>query len=740
VTAAAITVGLVADDLTGAADSVATFARAGWLVELRLAAGAASSPTHVPSIVATTSDARAKSSDDAAALTREAVTAFREAGAHRVYVKVDSTMRGSVSGQIDGALAGWRPDAFAVVCPAYPEHARTVVDGHVMVDGTPLASSPAAHDPVTPVDSSTLSALLPGSVHVAARGDATSLADDLVAAADAGSRVLTVDAASTRDLAILADAIALIGGRAVAVGSAGLASALRESWTPGLVEPPPPAALHGGGGSTLVIVSSLHSVARGQLDALTRSGLEATVVTSAAVVGEPHPDEIAEQLAGTVVEHLGGGGVSALVLVGGDGARATLWRIGATAIRVLGEVSHGVPFGVIVGGPADGLAVVTKSGGFGGPSALVDIVSALTGAAPEPQHQPTETETTHMTKPVLALTLGDVAGIGPEITAKTLLLHPELRDECVPIVIGDVDAMRRGVEHIGLDPDVVRVITDPRAASNDSSIIELMQTGSSLADVETGVLSGVAGDASYRFVVEACALAKAGKVDAIVTAPLNKAAMHEGGHDFPGHTELLAHEFGVKNYSLVLSAGDLYFFHLTTHVSLRNAIDNITPERTDAVLTLAGAFTTALGRADERIGVCGLNPHAGENRIFGDEDADILEPAVARARERGVNAVGPLPADALIPAAVKGKWNIVVACYHDQGHAPFKAVYGDDGVNITVGLPVVRVSVDHGTAFDIAGTGIAREASLVLSCRRAAQLAPGWDHVWQTARANEVAA
>jgi 4-hydroxythreonine-4-phosphate dehydrogenase len=223
-------------------------------------------------------------------------------------------------------------------------------------------------------------------------------------------------------------------------------------------------------------------------------------------------------------------------------------------------------------------------------------------------------------------------------------------------------------------------------------------------------------------------------VDGIVTAPPNKAAMQAGGHKWPGHTELLAHEFGVQNFSLVLSAGDLYFFHLTAHVSLQQAIENTTPERTDDILTLAGAFARALNKPGEAIGVCGLNPHAGENRIFGDQDADILEPAVARARERGINAHGPIPADALIPAAVRGRWNLVIACYHDQGHAPFKAVYGDDGVNITIGLPVVRVSVDHGTAFDIAGKGIAREASLVLSCRRAAELAPGWDRVWQTVR------
>ncbi len=344
-----------------------------------------------------------------------------------------------------------------------------------------------------------------------------------------------------------------------------------------------------------------------------------------------------------------------------------------------------------------------------------------------------------MDKPVLAVTVGDVAGIGPEITAKALTGHDALRDECVPVVVGDIGALRRAVEIDGGDPNSVTAIEDPRTATNRPGTIEVVQVGDPLPKVPLGEISEVAGDGSYRFVVAACDLAKRGAIDGIVTAPLNKAAMHAAGHLWPGHTELLAHEFGVKNYSLVLSAGDLYFFHLTTHVSLRQAIEAVTRERTDAVLQLAGAFTRALGRPDERIGLAGLNPHAGENRIFGDEDADVLEPAVQAARANGLNVEGPLPADALIPAAVQGKWQMVVVCYHDQGHAPFKAVYGDDGVNITVGLPVVRVSVDHGTAFDIAGQGVAREASLVLACRRAAQLTPGWDHVWRTAQEAESA-
>jgi 4-hydroxythreonine-4-phosphate dehydrogenase len=342
-----------------------------------------------------------------------------------------------------------------------------------------------------------------------------------------------------------------------------------------------------------------------------------------------------------------------------------------------------------------------------------------------------------VSKPLWGITIGDVAGIGPEITAKTLLRHPELRDVCVPVVIGDADAMRNGAAVAGLDPSRVRTIADPGLARNDPGAIEVFQAGPSLGHVRAGAIQPEAGDGSYRFVVAACDLAKAGKIAGIVTAPLNKAAMHAGGHEYPGHTELLAEQFGVKEYSLVLSAGELYFFHLTTHVSMREAIDRITPERTRSVIELVAAFCRALGKPDEVIALAGLNPHAGENRLFGDEEADILAPAVAAARARGINAVGPLPGDAVIPQAVRGKWRMVICCYHDQGHAPFKAVYGDDGVNITVGLPVVRVSVDHGTAFDIAGRGVAREESLVLATRRAASLSPGWSGVWETARSSK---
>jgi 4-hydroxythreonine-4-phosphate dehydrogenase len=328
--------------------------------------------------------------------------------------------------------------------------------------------------------------------------------------------------------------------------------------------------------------------------------------------------------------------------------------------------------------------------------------------------------------PVLGITIGDVAGIGPEITAKTLLRHPELRDACRPVAIGDADALRRAIKLIGGDPGSLRILDAPSHSSNDPNLLEMIQEGRSLGHLAPGIVSAEAGDAAARYVMRACALARGREIDGIVTAPLNKEAMHAGGHRWPGHTELLAHEFGVDRYSLVLSAGDLYLFHITTHVSLRQAIEAITCERVIDTLRLAHNFARSSGKPGASIGVAGLNPHAGENQLFGEEDAEIIEPAVRAARAEGINAIGPLPADALVPAAVRGKFHFVVMCYHDQGHVAFKAVYGDKGVNITVGLPIVRVSVDHGTAFDIAGKGIAREASLVLAVQRAAALAPGW--------------
>lgn len=337
--------------------------------------------------------------------------------------------------------------------------------------------------------------------------------------------------------------------------------------------------------------------------------------------------------------------------------------------------------------------------------------------------------------PVLAVTLGDVAGIGPEVTAKMLLKHDNLRQKAKFVVIGDVASLKKAAQQIGFDGSQVLEVQSPAELSNAPGTIEVIQVGPSLADVQLAAVDARAGAGSAKFVMRACALARAGEVDGIVTAPLNKEAMHMGGYDWPGHTELLAYEFGVDNFSLVLSNDDLFVFHATTHVSMKQAVEDCTPARFDEIFNLVHAFSTALGRKGEAIAVAGLNPHAGENNLFGTEESEIIVPAINRAKTRGINVHGPIPGDVIWPQTVREKrWKFLVMCYHDQGHAPFKAVYGDQGVNITVGLPVVRVSVDHGTAFDIAGKNIAREDSLVMAAERAAELAVGWAAVWEAAR------
>lgn len=337
--------------------------------------------------------------------------------------------------------------------------------------------------------------------------------------------------------------------------------------------------------------------------------------------------------------------------------------------------------------------------------------------------------------PVLAVTMGDVAGIGPEVIAKMLLKHDNLRQKAKFVVIGDVASLKKAAQQIGFDGSQVLEVQSPAELSNAPGTIEVIQVGPSLADVQLAAVDARAGAGSAEFVMRACALARAGEVDGIVTAPLNKEAMHMGGYDWPGHTELLAYEFGVDNFSLVLSNDDLFVFHATTHVSMKQAVEDCTPARFDEIFNLVHAFSTALGRKGEAIAVAGLNPHAGENNLFGTEESEIIVPAINRAKTRGINVHGPIPGDVIWPQTVREKrWKFLVMCYHDQGHAPFKAVYGDQGVNITVGLPVVRVSVDHGTAFDIAGKNIAREDSLVMAAERAAELAVGWAAVWEAAR------
>jgi 4-hydroxythreonine-4-phosphate dehydrogenase len=244
-------------------------------------------------------------------------------------------------------------------------------------------------------------------------------------------------------------------------------------------------------------------------------------------------------------------------------------------------------------------------------------------------------------------------------------------------------------------------------------------------DLPFGKMSATAGEAAYRFIERAVQVVQAGSAQAICTAPLSKEALHAAGHKYPGHTELLAYLTGTREVSMMLVSSKLRVIHVTTHIGLLDAIDKIEPNLVERVITRGHEVLVRAGLANPKIGVCAINPHAGENGLFGrGEEATKIAPAIEACQRRGWDVRGPLPADTLFFLAGRGDYDMVVAMYHDQGHGPIKVLGLEAGVNITVGLPVIRTSVDHGTAFDIAGKGIADERSLIEALRQGAELAP----------------
>ena len=318
-----------------------------------------------------------------------------------------------------------------------------------------------------------------------------------------------------------------------------------------------------------------------------------------------------------------------------------------------------------------------------------------------------------MNRPLLAITLGDPAGIGPEIILKALR-HPIVYEQCRPLIIGDRRVLERSAASVSHPALTVQMVQEPADGHFTAGTLTLLDLANAdPAEIPIGKISAAAGRAAVEYVFQACDLAMAGKVDAVVTAPLNKAAMNLAGFAFAGHTELLTERTGAQQVSMLLTGPKLRVVHVSTHVSLQEAIRRVTRQRVEEVIDLAYQSCVALGVAEPRIAVAGLNPHASEGGLFGDEEARAIVPAIASARARGLLVSNPLPPDTVFLRAVKGEFDIVVAMYHDQGHIPMKLLAFDSGVNVSIGLPIIRTSVDHGTAFDIAGTGQASEESML---------------------------
>lgn len=329
-----------------------------------------------------------------------------------------------------------------------------------------------------------------------------------------------------------------------------------------------------------------------------------------------------------------------------------------------------------------------------------------------------------MIKPILGITMGDPASIGPEITVKALS-RPSLYDQCRPLVVGDAAMMEKAKKLVGHEEIDIHPVSDVKEALFIPGTIDVYDMKLvDAAALPIGQVSVEAGEAAFQYVKKVIELANAGEVDGTVTNALNKEAINLAGHHFSGHTEIYAHYTGTSKYTMMLAHHNLRVVHVSTHVSLREACDRVKKDRVLEVIRIAYQACMDLGIEKPVIGVAGLNPHCGENGLFGREEIDEIIPAINVAREEGMNVEGPVPPDTVFSKARGGWYDMVVAMYHDQGHIPLKVVgfvYNHEkkmwdaveGVNITLGLPIVRVSVDHGTAFDQAGKGMANELSLI---------------------------
>ncbi|MCF3935479.1 4-hydroxythreonine-4-phosphate dehydrogenase PdxA [Acuticoccus sp. M5D2P5] len=720
---------ILADDLTGAADCAVAFARTAH-VEVRLGAPDGSAPRRA-GVVAYDLDTRDAPAASALSALERALAAVGDRGVR--VLKIDSTLRGHIE---DGVAAMARAGGAGpvIVNPAFPALGRTFEGGCARLGGVLVEETAFGRSQHLAPGASDLSARLAArGLRVAPLSLATVRGGGLseaIRAADCD--ILLPDAVDERDLDAIARAALDVDASARLVGSGGIARGLAP-----LVAGAPE---HGDdadfAGPILWVIGSATGISRTQA-ARIECG-ERVVASPSGAIAPPDAARLAATLAAggdaivTLSPATGGDGLdpalldamvaglpamlptgASLVLTGGATARRILTAYGVAAVRLIGEIEPGVPFGE-ADGPAGPLRIVLKAGGFGTDDTFVRIGAAL--------HARPSKETHTMTRPTIAITMGDPAGIGPEVIAKSLA-RPELFEICQPVIVGDADRIAYAARAAGIAPPdftIVEAGADLRDPPGPIPLVEACAVGEALA---WGAVSPVAGQAAYDCIAMAVDLAVKGAVDAIATAPISKEALHAAGHKFPGHTELIGSMTGASEVSMMLTTPKLRVIHVTTHIGLIDAIAKIEPGLVLRTIERGRkALLKMLGR-EPRIGVCAINPHAGEHGLFGHgEEAEKIEPAIAEANAAGWDVTGPLAADTLFFRAARGDFDLVVAMYHDQGHGPVKVMGLDEGVNVSVGLPIIRTSVDHGTAFDIAGKGIADDRSLIAALREASVL------------------
>lgn len=750
---------ILADDFTGACDTGLAFARAGLHTVAVTDIAAIGEALTSADAVAVDTDSRPLASLEAAHRVRDVLAATGEACPDLVYKKVDSALRGNLTAEVCEAMRVLDRE-LCIVAPAFPETGRVTVGGYHLVHGVPVERTEVGRDPGTPVRGSYLPHLLEGDstteVRVVQLEDVAQGADHIAAMLEgmrgAGPVLVVADAASDEDLRQIALASARMNPVPLLCGSAGLAGHMGEAFE---LAPEVGAAERDGApaGPVLFLTGTGESTTRRQVAALGPEGVPGYEVHLESVGGSSiRASGQAASLVSELADRLAALGAAALTLVGVDEAasrdpvarglsrlarigrdvmeavpgaqvvmtggwtaRETLSAMEATRVEILEACEPGVPLSRIGDGPLSGRRMVTKGGAIGDDRTFVRVLRRL-----RPRARPAKAEG----RPLLGITLGDPCGVGPEIVVKALA-NPEVYDTCRPLVIGHGEVVRRAMAVVGQRSALaMREVERPEGGLYASGTIDMVSPVEvDMSQLATGAVCAEGGRAAVAWVEAGIDLAMAGAIDAIVTAPLNKEAMNRAGHHYAGHTELLRDRTGAARARLMLATDRLSVAHVTGHIALHDVASRLSTEEVLATTRLLHDALATETRPRPRIVVLGLNPHAGESGLFGEEDDRVVRPAVDQAREAGIDATGPVPADATFLKAWRGDYDGVVAMYHDQGHVPMKLVAFDDAVNVTLGLPIIRTSVDHGTAFDIAGKGIAKEGNLVEAIRAAAALA-----------------
>lgn len=783
----ALKIAVIADDLTGSADTGVQFCSVVgpvYLTSLGDADFELASEGYDSTGISINTNSRHVSRAEAAARVKMAVTGLRASGlkAEIIYKKIDSSLRGNIGAELDAILAETGAAA-CFVAPALPVQGRTTESDIHRVHGIPVAETESAKDPLCPVSESRLSVHLQdqselkvGHVTLATtEREGTFAVEKVKGLLAEGCRHISFDAIDDRHL----DRIAELGMniskemKILFCGSAALAASLTRLINPGSF--PRGSEMSGGKegirqktAKWLMVCGSASDIARLQIDRLVQStGWEHRVLGCELLLADGSSRENSLQIkefyesrpAGNAIISIDpkseypsvdpkelvsrfatiGGKLAIttkpeiLFLTGGDTAEAVLKKIGCAGIKLYREVLPGLVQGELCGGPLAGSIIVTKAGSFGEEDTLVKLVQQLSLETTQTARNQQTTMKNNKKRPILGITIGDPGGVGPEVCVKALQSE-DIYDRCCPLVIGDAGVVEDAIRFTGLSLGVRKCRSVKEAQFIYGTIDVLDLANLPLAKLQHKTVTAAQGQASFDYVVKAIELALGKEIDATVTGPINKGAINAAGIRYAGHTEIYADKTDTRDYAMMLAEDDFRVTHVSTHVSLRKACDRVKKDRVLRVIRLTDSTLKGLGIESPRIAVAGLNPHCSEDGLFGWEEQKEIIPAIKQALAEGIGAEGPLPADTVFSKMRGGMFDAVVVMYHDQGHIPTKLVgfqYDEKtdswgqmaGINVTLGLPIIRTSVDHGTAFDRAGENRATPQSMIEAIEMAILLA-----------------